>query len=210
MVVGARPAAHCAICGRSILVGERPYRFSADGREFVDVCPLCKDQALAYGWMSEGKPGLPVQGADRQRGSLLRRLLNRPQMIETVPEPVLRHLSRTEQALVQAANLFNLSPHRRTVEGLTRSLGWPKVSIVPLSGTNPEVVLTVCWDISWYQYRVVLGSSQVRLAERGHAAEDLEESFTRWNADLSEDGLIVPRLAGDEPPDEESEDVLDP
>ncbi len=206
MVVGARPAEHCAICGRSILVGERPYRFSADGREFVDVCPLCKDQALAYGWMSEGKPGLPVQGADRHRGGFLRRLLHRPQAVETVPEPALRHLSREEQALVQAANLFNLSPHRRTVEGLTRSLGWPKVSIVPLSGTNPEVVLTVCWDISWYQYRVVLASSQVRLAERGHEVDDLESSFTSWNADLSDDGLIVPRLGDEQPPPDDAEE----
>jgi hypothetical protein len=199
MVVGARPAEHCAICGRSILVGERPYRFSADGREFVDVCPLCKDQALAFGWMSEGKPGLPVPGAERQRGGFLRKLLSRPRPVATVHEPTLRHLSREEQALVQAANLFNLSPHRRTVEGLTRSLGWPKVSIVPLSGNNPEVVLTVCWDISWYQYRVVLGSSQVRLAERGHEVDDLEESLTTWNAELSDDGLVVPRLDGDAP-----------
>ena len=48
-VVGARPSITCAICGRTILVGERPFRFTPDGRDFVDVCPLCKDQALAYG-----------------------------------------------------------------------------------------------------------------------------------------------------------------
>src|SRR5207237_6277648 len=89
--------------------------------------------------------------------------------------------------------------HRRTVEGLTRSLGWPSVSIVPLSGTNPEVVITVCWEISWYQYRVVLGSSQVRLAQRGHEPQDLEESFRAWNAELNEAGVIVPRLRQPEP-----------
>ncbi len=195
--MGARPAEQCAICGRSILVGERPFRFSADGREFVDVCSLCKDQALAYGWMSEGKPSLPVPDAERRRRGFLGRLLHRPVPVETVLEPALRHLSREEQTVVQAANLFNLSPYRRTVEGLTRSLGWPQVSIVPLSGTNPEVVLTVCWDISWYQYRVTLESAQVRLAERGHETDDLEEAFTAWNADLSDAGIIVPRLAED-------------
>jgi hypothetical protein len=200
-MVGTRTVETCAICGRSILVGERPFRFSPDGREFVDVCALCKEQALAYGWVSEGGPGLPVRGGERQTRGVLGRLLGRRRPIETVPEPVLRQLSRSEQALVEAASLFNLSPHRRTVEGLTRSLGWPNVSIVPLSGTNPEVVITVCWEISWYQYRIVLGSSQVRLAQRGHEPDDLDTSFRGWNAELNEAGVVVPHVQGNEASD---------
>jgi hypothetical protein len=202
-VVGARPSITCAICGRTILVGERPFRFTPDGRDFVDVCPLCKDQALAYGWMSEGGPSLPVHARDRQQRGLFSKLMGRRQPpVEPLPEPILRQLSRGEQAIVEAATLFNLSPHRRTVEGLTRSLGWPTVSIVALSGTNPEVVITVCWEISWYQYRDVLGSSQVRLAQRGLEPEDLDESFRDWNAELNEAGLVVPKLDQD---DEEGE-----
>jgi len=194
-VVGARPAVICAICGRTVLVGERTFRFSPDGREFVDVCPLCKDQALAYGWVSEGGPSLPMHAGDRQPRGLFGKLLGRrPPPIEPMPEPILRQLSRGEQQIVEAATLFNLSPHRRTVEGLTRSLGWPAVSIVPLSGTNPEVVVTVCWEISWYQYRIVLGSSQVRLAQRGLEPDDLDSSFRDWNAELNEAGLVVPKL----------------
>jgi hypothetical protein len=198
-MVGARTAETCAICGRSILVGERPFRFSPDGREFVDVCPLCKEQALGYGWVSEGGPGLPVPAGERQTRGFIGKLLGRRQPVEAVPEPVLRHLSKTEQALVEAATLFNLSPHRRTVEGLSRSLGWPSVSIITLSGTNPEVVMTVCWEISWYQYRIVLGSSQVRLAQRGHEPDDLDASFREWNAELSEAGLIVPHIPDERP-----------
>jgi hypothetical protein len=198
-VVGARPAITCAICGRTILVGERTFRFTPDGRDFVDVCPLCKDQALAYGWVSEGGPTLPMQAGDRQPRGLLGKLIGRRQAppVEPMPEPILRQLSRGEQAVVQAATLFNLSPHRRTIEGLARSLGWPMISIVSLSGNNPEVVITVCWEISWYQYRIVLSSSQVRLAERGLEPEDLDESFRVWNAELNESGIIVPRLAED-------------
>jgi len=197
--VGARPAVNCAICGRTVLVGERTFRFTPDGREFVDVCPLCKDQALAYGWVSEGGPSLPVQGAERQSRGLFGKLMGkRQQPVESLPEPMMRRLSRSEQALVEAATLFNLSQHRRTIEGLTRSLGWPTVSIVPLSGTNPEIVITVCWEISWYQYRVVLASSQVRLAQRGLEPEELDDSFREWNAELNEAGLVVPLL-----PDEE-------
>ena len=70
--------------------------------------------------------------------------------------------------MVEAADLFNASAYRRTIAGIAKSLGMPKVSIVPLSGVNTEVVITVAWDISWYQYRVTVDSAQpVRLEERG-------------------------------------------
>ena len=56
--------------------------------------------------------------------------------------------------MVEAADLFNASQYRRTVGGIAKSLGDPTVSVVVLSGVNSEVVVTVAWDISWYQYRV--------------------------------------------------------
>ena len=38
----------CAICERTLLMGERTVRFSPNGgTEFVDVCLLCQDIALA-------------------------------------------------------------------------------------------------------------------------------------------------------------------
>jgi len=55
-------------------------------------------------------------------------------------------------------------------------------------------VITVCWEISWYQYRIVLGASQVRLAQRGLEPDDLDASFREWNAELNEAGLVVPKL----------------
>jgi hypothetical protein len=113
-----------------------------------------------------------------------------------VDEPILRRLSERELAIVEAAELFNESAFRRTVAGIAKSLGEPKTSILPLSGVNSEVVLTVAWDISWYQYRITPDSGQpVRLAERGHEPADLESLFTSWNAHLSPDGRIVPEIA---------------
>lgn len=98
--------------------------------------------------------------------------------------------------MVQAADLFNTSPYRRTVAGIARSLGEPDASIVRLSGVNREAVITVAWDISWYQYRVSFDSLQaVRLAERGHELEELDIAFKRWNAHLDEEGRIVPHFA---------------
>jgi hypothetical protein len=98
--------------------------------------------------------------------------------------------------MVEAADLFNESAFRRTIAGIAKSLGAPKASIVPLSGTNSEVVLTVAWDISWYQYRITPDSGQpVRLAERGHDPNELETLFTGWNARLTEDGRITPKIS---------------
>ncbi|MGH3104696.1 MAG: hypothetical protein ACRDN6_11445 [Gaiellaceae bacterium] len=192
----------CAICERTLLMGERALRFSPDGGDYVDVCPLCQEVALEHGWIKEGSPMTPVLPADprrRRRRPSLARLLD-PRRSETpqrvVSEPILRRLSEPELAIVEAADIFNASDYRRTVGGIAKSLGRPRASIVPLSGTSGELVLTVAWDISWYQYRVSPDSAQpVRLAERGHDPSHLESSFAVWNARLDDDGRIVPDIA---------------
>ena len=190
----------CAICERSLLVGERSVRYSADGETFVDVCPLCLDIALEHGWVKEGSPTTPVvNDRRRKRRGLVATLLGesrRATVEPVVDEPILRRLSEPELAMVEAADLFNESAFRRTIAGIAKSLGTPKASIVPLSGTNSEVVLSVAWDISWYQYRITPDSAQpVRLAERGHDPRELESMFTSWNAKLTPDGRIAPDIS---------------
>jgi hypothetical protein len=188
----------CAICERTLLVGERSVRYSPDGENFVDVCPLCQEVALDYGWLKEGSPTTPVVEPRRRRLGPLEALLGtrRPAPEPVVDEPILRRLSEPERAMVEAAELFNDSAFRRTVAGIAKSLGEPRVSVVPLSGVNAEVVVTVAWDISWYQYRITPESGQpVRLAERGHEPRELESMFTGWNARLTRDGRIVPDIS---------------
>ena len=188
----------CAICDRTLLVGELAVRYSPDGERFVDVCPLCQEIALDYGWVKEGSPTSPLVAEPRRKrlglGSLFES--RKPAVEPVVDEPILRRLSEPELAMVEAAELFNESAFRRTVAGIAKSLGAPKASILPLSGVNTEVVLTVAWDISWYQYRITPDSGQpVRLAERGHEPIELESLFTSWNAHLSPDGRIVPEIS---------------
>jgi hypothetical protein len=191
----------CAICERTLLMGERALRFSPDGAEYVDVCPLCQEVAIEHGWVKEGAPTTPVLTSTRRRRGrpTLARLLS-PRRQETpapvMSAPILRRLSDPELAIVEAADLFNASDFRRSVAGIARSLGEPRISIVPLSGTSGELVVTVTWDISWYQYRVSPESIQpVRLAERGHEPGELEATFTRWNARLDDAGRVVPDIA---------------
>jgi hypothetical protein len=189
----------CAICERTLLVGERAVRYSPDGENFVDVCPLCQEIALDHGWLKEGSPTSPMVSERRRKrlpslGSLFES--RKPQVEPVVDEPILRRLSGPEVAMVEAADLFNESAFRRTIAGIAKSLGAPKASIVPLSGTSSDVVLTVAWDISWYQYRIAPEAGQpVRLAERGHDPHELESLFTGWNARLTPDGRIAPDIS---------------
>ena len=181
-------------------MGEHALRFSPGGDEYVDVCPLCTEIALEHGWIREGSPSLPAVPLDaRRRKSRWGGLLGGSRRAEEAPvadEPFLRRLSEPELAVVEAADLFNSSAHRRTVAGVAKSLGAPKGSIVPLSGVSGEMVVTVAWEISWYQYRVSPDAAQpVRLVERGHDLEELEGSFQEWNAHLADDGRLMPDIA---------------
>ena len=191
----------CAICERTLLVGERATRFTHDGGDrYVDVCPLCSEIAVQHGWVKEGSPTTPAAAPLRRRRRLSLAAIFDPKRAgaeePVLSEPILRRLSKPEQAIVEAAELFNASTYRRTVGGIARSLGEPKVSIVPLSGVNTEVVVTVAWELSWYQYRVSFDAPQpVRLEERGLELDELESGFLDWNTELSEDGRLVPSIA---------------
>ncbi len=190
----------CVVCERTLLQGEHALRYSRDGSTFVDVCPLCSDTALHYGWTREGVPLSPLfpQAPRRRRQkSMWQSLLGaRDEVVEpVVSEPILRRLGDDEMALVEAAELFNATQFRRTIAGVAKALGEPQASITPLSGVNSEMVLTFAWDITWYQYRVSPESSQpVRVAERGQDISDLDATFQQWNATVSEDGRLIPTI----------------
>jgi hypothetical protein len=182
-------------------MGERTTRFSTDGENFVDVCPLCQDIALEYGWLKEGSPTTPTVSTERQRRRLsLSSLFEaRKAAVAEAPvadEPFLRRLSEPEREVIEAADLFNQTDFRRTVAGIAKSLGEPRASIRSLSGVSGEVVITVAWDISWYQYRVTPELAQpVRLEERGHELGELDPLYKDWNAHLDEHGRVVPNIA---------------
>ena len=141
--------------------------------EYVDVCPLCQEVALEHGWLREGSPTTPTV-ADRlaapppHLGEPARRPAHRggAGRGRADPAPPLRARAR---AVVEAADLFNASPYRRTVAGIAKSLGAPQASIVPLSGVSGEMIVTVAWEISWYQYRVTPESRPAGPARRARA-----------------------------------------
>jgi hypothetical protein len=190
----------CAICERTLLTGERAVRFARNGDDVVDVCPLCQETALEHGWVKEGSPTSPTVASEHRRRRGLGSLFDvrrRPEAEPVVSAPILRRLSHREQQVVEAADIFNASDYRRTIAGIAKSLGEPRVSIVLLSGVTGEIVVTVAWDISWYQYRVApeAPAQPVRLAERGHELSELDDSFKGWNAHVDPDGRLVPEIS---------------
>ncbi len=199
----------CAVCERTLLQGEVALRFSPDGLEFVDVCPLCQDLALDYGWVREGGPVSPALSSTRARRKRTRwsqilGVSNGAEPQPVVPEPVLRRLTDSEAALVEAADLFNASLFRRTIEGVAKALGAPLVSIIPLSGVNSELVLTFAWEITWYQWEVAASGRghEVRESGKGETIDQLRTPDRAWNLMAAADGTLEEKTASATPVEE--------
>ena len=141
----SRPSAVCAICERTLLDG-RAARFASrpTASEFVDVCPLCQEIALEHGWVKEGSPTTPDDpgaAARRRRAGSRRsstRGASRRPTSRSRPSRSSAASPSRELAMVEAADLFNASDYRRTVGGIAKSLGEPRVEHRPLSGVNPR------------------------------------------------------------------------
>ena len=57
----------CAICHRTLLMGERAIRFTPGGDDWVDVCALCAPTADEHGWIKEGSPTTPIVSDSRRK-----------------------------------------------------------------------------------------------------------------------------------------------
>ena len=101
-----------------------------------------------------------------------------------------------ERRIRRALERFNRSEHRRTVEGLTRSLGNPRVAAVTPAEAPDQVRLTVAWELSWYQWKVEFADDDaaVRALRNGKEVSELGPADRAWNARAGEDGRIQLRV----------------
>jgi hypothetical protein len=83
----------------------------------------------------------------------------------------------------RAAERFNESEAARTVAGLTRTLGDPRVSIGAAAGAPGAARVTVAWELGWYQW-TVSGEDGQPVAElaRGTEIGQLDAAARQWNA----------------------------
>jgi ribonuclease HI len=94
--------------------------------------------------------------------------------------------------LEDAVESFNESESARTVRGLTRTLGRPRVSVGAAAGSPQEVRITVAWELTWYQWGVDLGSPGRPVCELAQGGElsELEGSARVWNGGVGEGGRV--------------------
>ncbi|HEX8646018.1 MAG TPA: hypothetical protein VF715_03895 [Thermoleophilaceae bacterium] len=124
-----------------------------------------------------------------------------PQPVEYVPPPPSRpkdprHVravpTNAQVKVERAIEVFNGTEHRRTIAGIARSLGEPWVTATPLDSSPSEVSIVVAWELSWYHYRVDLGTEHdpVTLVGKGEELDELDDWAKEWNVSASADGAL--------------------
>ena len=115
---------------------------------------------------------------------------NRQQV--TVAAPSQPRPRRGPQALTRrAVQRFNGSDEPRKVAGLIRSLGEPRAAVRP-DASRQLALVTVAWELSWYQWEV-RGDGDgepVREVAKGDEVSELAEDARAWNAAVAEDGKL--------------------
>ena len=92
-----------------------------------------------------------------------------------------------------AVALFNESEAARTVAGLTRTLGAPRVSVGAAAGSPGRVRITVAWDLTWYQWTVDTEVQDGQVAElaKGSEIDQLDVSARHWNCRADEGKILL-------------------
>lgn len=92
----------------------------------------------------------------------------------------------------RALEVFNASPHPRTVAGVARSLGAPIVAARPSVTEGAVVSIVVAWELSWYRYEVDLGDEArgVRVVAQGAELGELPAEDQTPNAAADDGGAL--------------------
>ena len=188
----------------------------------VTVCELCKPRAEGAGWMRpEEAEETRASGAGRERrrprgqmlGGLLARFDNPPQSAEDRAEAPHERLARRsapaaeaptgptpeETEMEEALRVFNFSDHRRTVAGLSRTLGPPRAGAQPIATASgvPGFRVTVAWELTWYQWEIAAAEHgiEVRESGKGETIDQLRSEDRSWNLMTGGDGTLHRRTA---------------
>jgi hypothetical protein len=212
------PFPSCAVCGRTILKGEQAREYVSPQGQLQGVCVLCRGRAEASGWIPADQAGAAMLAPPNQkrRGDAFRKRLERAasrarsssrravpatevgaakngapeESQETTPAKP-RPRRGPEALMRHAVERFNGSDERRKVAGLVRSLGEPRAAVRPDAGRQMALV-TVAWELSWYQWEVG-GDGRgdpVREIAKGDEVSELTEDAQTWNAAVTEDGEL--------------------
>lgn len=101
----------------------------------------------------------------------------------------------TVDELRQVQRFFNESVFTEKTRSVRRSLGTPVVNLMRVVGPGTRVLVTVAWDIVWYQYLVRLeedpgDEDRVTLFAEGMELHELADNFLVSNAGMDDKGRI--------------------
>jgi hypothetical protein len=131
----------------------------------------------------EPSPEEPVFTRLRNRAAGPRK----PRHVRAVP-------TNAQLKIDRALNLFNVSEHPRTITGIARSLGTPQASALTSGASAAEIVLTVAWELSWYQFTVDLSDPRepVQVRAQGQELAELDDEARSWNLEVDGEGRLSP------------------
>ncbi len=94
-----------------------------------------------------------------------------------------------------AQRYYNESPFTQRVRDVRRSLGRPRANLTKLPGAIPRALLTLAWDIIWYQYlidlrRDVPSAERVALHREGFDLDELSSLFKERNCLIDDEGRL--------------------
>jgi hypothetical protein len=176
----------CALCGRSILRGERSFDYVDQAGERAGVCPLCKPRAEELGWLPAAYADAAPRAEPRRRAAALRERIATAARSVGVTTPGSEEPDEPK-APPTPLEVFNASSEVRKVAGLQRSLGEPRVCVRPDDGGGELVI--VAWDLSWYRW-VIRGTS-VKQVAKGNEISELPVEDRDWNATAAADGALT-------------------
>ncbi|MCX8032273.1 MAG: hypothetical protein N3B14_02595 [Thermoleophilia bacterium] len=91
---------------------------------------------------------------------------------------------------------YNESPFVNRIRDIVSNLGKPKANLTRVPGPVPRAIVTIVWDIVWYQYLVDLrkdlpsGQQRVILHREGLDPDELAHYFKEKNAVINNDGRL--------------------
>jgi hypothetical protein len=94
-----------------------------------------------------------------------------------------------------AQKYFNDSQFTNRIRDVRKSLGKPKANLSKLVGAEPRAVLTIAWDIIWYQYLIDLRrdiptDQRVSLHREGMDLDELTAAFKEKNSSVDDEGRL--------------------
>lgn len=106
-----------------------------------------------------------------------------------------KHAGFTADDVRLVQRYFAESSAVEKMRAVRRSLGKPVVNLHPIPGDRHRVMVTLAWEIVWYQYLVELGSDvpdeeRCALFAEGMELEELAPHFRVANAALDEGGRV--------------------